>query len=247
MLGAVNAPLEIPPLPDTTILLVEVGSTAHGTGIPGGEDHDEIGVVVEMPADLVTLDAGGFRTVMQRTQPEGAPSGAGDVDRTLHSLRQFLRLSAAGNPSILMTFWAPIELVTPEGEELRALADAFVGRHVIARYRGYMQDQGRRALGIHGGDPDGSPTKRAMHAARLGFQGVELMTTGRLQLPIQGEPAEWLRAVRRGDVSLDDWWLRCLDLDAQLAALEADESIPPRADRARIDAWSIDVHRRFWG
>ena len=39
--------LEIPPLPATTILLVEVGSTAHGTGIPGGEDHDELGVVVE--------------------------------------------------------------------------------------------------------------------------------------------------------------------------------------------------------
>src|SRR6186713_1760521 len=113
MLGAVNTPLEIPPLPDSTILLVEVGSTAHGTGIPGGEDHDEIGVVVEMPSELVTLDGNGFRTVMQRTQPEGAPSGPGDVDRTLHSLRQFLRLSAVGNPSILMTFWAPVEMVTP--------------------------------------------------------------------------------------------------------------------------------------
>ena len=86
-----------------------------------------------------------------------------------------------------------------------------------------------------------------MHAARLGFQGIELLTTGRLQLPIQGEPADWLRAVRRGEVSFDDWWARCLDLDAQLAALAADESIPPRADRTRIDAWSIDVHRRFWG
>ena len=38
--------LEIPPLPPNTILLVEVSSTAHGTGIPGGEDHDEMGVVV---------------------------------------------------------------------------------------------------------------------------------------------------------------------------------------------------------
>ncbi|MDQ1365858.1 MAG: hypothetical protein QOE57_1900, partial [Acidimicrobiaceae bacterium] len=36
--------LEIPPLPESTILLVEVGSTAHGTGIPGGEDNDEMGV-----------------------------------------------------------------------------------------------------------------------------------------------------------------------------------------------------------
>ena len=32
---------DIPPLPPSTILLVEVGSTAHGTGLPGGEDHDE--------------------------------------------------------------------------------------------------------------------------------------------------------------------------------------------------------------
>jgi hypothetical protein len=36
--------LTIPPLPPSTILLVEVGSTAHGTGLPGGEDHDEMGV-----------------------------------------------------------------------------------------------------------------------------------------------------------------------------------------------------------
>ncbi|MGH9224923.1 MAG: hypothetical protein ACRD2W_14375 [Acidimicrobiales bacterium] len=37
-----HEPLEIPPLPESTILLVEVGSTAHGTGLPGGEDHDEL-------------------------------------------------------------------------------------------------------------------------------------------------------------------------------------------------------------
>jgi hypothetical protein len=38
--------VDLPPLPDTTILLVEVGSTAHGTGVPGGEDYDQLGVVV---------------------------------------------------------------------------------------------------------------------------------------------------------------------------------------------------------
>ena len=255
-----SARLEIPPLPETTILLVEVGSTAHGTGIPGGEDHDEIGVVVETPEQLVGLNEHGFRTVMQRTQPEGARSGPGDVDRTLHSLRRFLRLAASGNPSILMVFWSPVELATDEGRELCALGDAFVGRHVVPRYRGYMQAQAQRLLGVRGGGhgvrgsgrreeliaAHGFDTKYAMHAARLAFQGIELLTTGRLQLPIQGEPADWLRAVRRGDVAFDDWWERCLDLDAHLAALADDESIPPSADRARIDAWSIDVHRRFW-
>src|ERR1700722_6651360 len=82
--------LEIPPLPNGTILLVEVGSTAHGTGLPGGEDHDEMGVFIETPAQVLGLGDSEAPTVMQRTQPEGTRSGPGDIDRTLHSLRRFL-------------------------------------------------------------------------------------------------------------------------------------------------------------
>ena len=252
---------EIPPLPDNTILLVEVGSTAHGTGIPGGEDHDELGVVVERPDQVVGLDEHGVRTVMQRTQPEGSRSGPGDVDRTLHSLRRFVRLAASGNPSILMSFWAPIEHSTPEGEELRALGDAFIGAHVIPRYRGYMQAQAMRLLGLRGGghgsrgggggreelvDAHGYDTKYAMHCARLGFQCLELLETGQLNLPIQDEPAEWLRSVRHGGVSFDDWWARSLDLDAQLDAAQSDPSLRLGPDRARISSWMVDVHARMW-
>jgi len=113
--------LEIPPLPERTILLVEVGSTAHGTGLPGGEDHDEMGVVIESPEAVLGLDPRGFTTVMQRTQPEGTRSGPGDTDRTLHSLRRLLRIAAGGSPSILMSFWDPVLFATDEGHELRAL------------------------------------------------------------------------------------------------------------------------------
>jgi len=209
---------------------------------------------------VLGLDDRGFRTVMQRTQPEGARSGPGDVDRTLHSLRRFTRLAASGNPSILMALWAPVELTTPDGDGLRALAGAFVGRHVVPRYRGYMQSQAQRLLGLRGGGhgrrggagreelvaAHGFDTKYAMHCARLGFQGIELLTTGRLELPIQGEPADWLRAVRRGDVSRDDWWRRSLELDARLADLAADESYPAGPDRGRIDAWLIATHQAVW-
>ena len=252
--------LEIPPLPPSTILLVEVGSTAHGTGIPGGEDNDEMGVVVEAPDEVLGIEDRGFASVMQRTQPEGARSGPGDTDRTLHSLRRFLRLAGSGNPSVLMALWAPVLHATEAGLELRALGDAFVGRHVIPRYRGYMQSQGLRLLGLRGGGhgrrggggreeliaAHGYDTKYAMHAARLGFQCVELLTTRTLELPIQGEPADWLRAVRRGDVPFDEWWARCLHLDAVLEAFEADERIPAGPDSERITSWSIAAHRAAW-
>lgn len=234
--------LEIPPLPDTTILLVEVGSTAHGTGIPGGEDHDELGVVVEPPEQVLGLDEVGFRTVMQRTQPEGAPSGPGDVDRTLHSLRRFVRLAASGNPSVLMSFWAPVEHSTAEGEELRALGEAFVGRHVILRYQGYLRSQARKV------SPASyeTSTKSAMHSSRLGFQCLELLQHRHLDLPIRGEPADWLRAVRRGEVPHDEWSARTRSLDDQLEAAMTDDSVPEQADRARIDRWLVDVHQRVW-
>ncbi len=252
--------MDLPPLPETTILLVEVGSTAHGTGIPGGEDYDQLGVVVEQPDQVLGLDDRGFRTVMQRTQPEGVRSGPGDVDRTLHSLRRFVRLAASGNPSVLMTLWAPVDHATAEGVELQALGEAFVGRHVVPRYRGYMQSQTQRLLGVRGGGhgqrgggrreeliaAHGYDTKYAMHCARLGFQCQELLTTGGLALPVQGEPAEWLRAVRRGEVSFDDWWTTVLRLDRELEALEHDERFRPEPDRSRIDEWTISTHRRVW-
>ena len=225
--------MKIPELPDTAILMVEVGSTAHGTGIAGGEDHDQLAVVVETPDQLLGLDPHGFKTVMQRTQPEGVRSGPGDIDRTLHSLRRFVRLAASGNPSILMVLWAPVEFTTLVGDELRSLGEAFVGRHVVPRYRGYMQSQARRLLGLSGGghgkrggggreeliEEFGYDTKYAMHCARLGFQCLELLNTGQLELPIQGEPADWLRSVRYGNVSFDEWWERSLALDAELEAI----------------------------
>jgi hypothetical protein len=252
--------MEIPELPDTAILMVEVGSTAHGTGIAGGEDHDQLAVVVETPDQVLGLDPNGFKTAMQRTQPEGVRSGPGDIDRTLHSLRRFVRLAASGNPSILMALWAPVEFTTPIGEELRSLGEAFVGRHVVPRYRGYMQSQARRLLGLSGGrhgkrggggreeliEEFGYDTKYAMHCARLGFQCLELLGTGSLELPIQGEPADWLRSVRHGKVSFEDWWERSLALDAELEAIADDDSIRPEPDRARIDAWCIDAHQQVW-
>jgi uncharacterized protein len=250
----------IPPLPDGTILLVEVGSTAHGTGLPGGEDHDEMGVVVETAAQVLGLGEGDLRTAMQRTQPEGGRSGPGDIDRTLHSLRRFLHLAATGNPSVLMALWAPVEYATEDGYALQSLGPRFIGRHVIPRYRGYMQSQAERLLGVRvggggrrgqGGREElisefGYDTKYAMHCARLGFQCQELLTTGKLALPIQGEPAEWLLSVRKGRVNFAEWWDRTLGLDAMLESLAIDESFPAGAEVSAIEQWSVDTHLKHW-
>ena len=249
-----------PPFPEGMILLVEVGSTAHGTGLPGGEDHDETAVVVET-AEQVLGRGSGLANRMQRTRAEGERSGPGDTDRQVYSLRKFLALAASGNPSILLTLWAPVIETTPLGEQLIGLRDAFVSRHVLPRYRGYMQSQVRRMQGLKGSGhgrrgggkreeliaAHGYDTKFAMHAARLGYQGIELVTTGGLALPVAGEPGDWLRALRRGEIPYDDWLVRVGDLDAQLSALSDNDRYPAGPDRGRIERFSVSAHRQAWG
>jgi hypothetical protein len=254
-------PPELPPLPAETILLVEVGSTAHGTGQASSDDLDLMGIVVESASEVLGLRPAGRHSVMERTQPDGARSGPGDIDRTLYPLRRFLRLASSGNPSILMCLWAPVIESTPEGLSLRELAPAFIGRHIIPRYRGYMEGQALRLLGLRsksghgrrgGGGRDeliaehGYDTKYAMHCARLGFQCQELLTTGALSLPIAGESGDWLRAVRRGDIGFDEWWASVLELDEKLATMLDDERTPAAADASRIEEWSISTHLGRW-
>ena len=244
---------ELPVLPASTILVVEVGSGAHGTGLPGKEDHDETVIWVESAHDVFALKDYEPRSIQQRTAPEGKPSEPTDTDRNLYSLRRFLNLAAAGNPTIMLVLWAPVIEEHPNGRELREMADAFVGRHLIPKYRGYMKAQTDRLLGLRGGrhgrmrETDaGFDTKYAMHAARLGFQAIELLKRGRLVLPIPGEGGQWLKDVRAGKVPMDEITARIDELHRMLDEIALEESIPAGPDRPRIVDWSIGVHERLW-
>lgn len=244
----------MPDYPTSTILVVEVGSGAHGTGLAGHEDHDETVVWIESEEQVFALRDHEPRAISQRTQPEGVPSGPGDIDRNLYTLRRFLNLATAGNPSIMLVLWGPLIREAPLGAELRAMSPAFVGRHLVPKYRGFMKAQRDRLLGLRGGRHGrmretevGFDTKYAMHAARLGFQGIELLTQRHLTLPIAGDPGDWLRSVRRGEVPLDEVIERVDTLDARLAELADDESIPAGPDREAIVTWSRSAHRRQWG
>ena len=245
-----------------TILRVEVGSTAHGTGLPGHEDFDETVIWVETLEDVFhpihDPSKEGPKATMMRTQPEGVRSGPGDTDRQCYALRRFLHLAAQGNPSIQMVFWAPVLETTFLGEELQRLGPAFISKKMIPRYQGYMQSQAKRILGTgkgqhgkrgNGGreeliEAHGYDTKYAMHCARLGLQCLELASKGSLELPMPPghEAGDFLRAVRRGELSFDEWFKIVLDLDTQLNKLY-DSDLPDEPDYDRIIDFSIHCHR----
>ncbi|GAA0291209.1 DNA polymerase beta superfamily protein [Kineococcus aurantiacus] len=248
-----------------TVLLTQVGSGVHGTAIDGQDDRDELGLClepVEFVAGLARVRTPGGReigfeqyelhTAWSRSRGLAEPSGPGDLDVVVYSARKWARLALAGNPTVLLPLWVPdaeVVEVTAAGAELRAGAERFASRTAGRRFLGYLRSQrdavaARRTRARSGGASYAA--KPATHALRLGLQGLELLRTGRVTLPVPPPERERLRSVRRGEWERRDVEAWIADLEADLAAAVERSDLPERADRVWLDAWLTRSHREFW-
>src|SRR6266576_6530328 len=221
-----------------TILRATVGSTVHGLPHGGQDDRDEMAVFIEPPEYLLGLARArgiksglfGFEHYVERTKPEGVRSGPGDLDLVAYSLRKYVRLALKGHPTILLLLFVPEELILAEtqlGKELRELRPALLSRRAGRGYLGYLGGQKERLLGTRGqrrvNRPElvaahGFDTKYAMHAARLGYQGLELLETGRLTLPMPKPERSRVMAIRTGDRSFEETIAEIDEVEQRLAA-----------------------------
>jgi uncharacterized protein len=255
-----------------TVLRAQVGSGVHGTSISGQDDRDEMGLCLEPPqfvTGLARVPAGRSTTATVEfeqfhrhtvwDQPGGLAnrSGAGDLDVVIYSARKWARLALSGNPSVLLLLFVPDEEIVHRdeiGAELTANAHRFVSALAAERFLGYLQAQKAGMtgeVGAHTNRPElvakhGYDTKYAMHALRLGLQGIELLTTGRISLPVPEPDRAYLRAVRRGEVPLREVLGAITDAEARLTALRTDSAVPPDPDRAWVDDWLHRSYVSFW-
>jgi predicted nucleotidyltransferase len=236
------------------ILRTTVGSVVHGLSNPGTDDRDELGVCVEPPEYLLGFRR--FEHFVYRTQPEGMPSGPGDLDLTVYGLRKYCRLALKGSPTTLLPLFVQGEDViarTAAGEELQALAPAFVARSTGRAFLGYLDAQRRGLTGerhatrtrelsrLHGYD-----TKYAMHALRIGYQGLELLQTGRITLPMAEPERSALRDVRAGKVPLEDVLEHLDRVTLRLEVASKRRDLPADPDIDAVDAFVVRTYRRAW-
>jgi predicted nucleotidyltransferase len=233
-----------------------VGSTIHGLELAGTDDRDEMGVCIEPPEYVIGLRS--FETWVNRTKPEGVRSEAGDLDLVVHSLRKFARLALKGNPTVLLLlFVKPEQLIvrTPLGDELQALAPAFVSRRAGQAFLGYRSAQKQRLLGERGQKrvkrPDleeahGYDTKYAMHMLRLGYQGRELLETGRLSLPMREDERGRVFAVRTGRVPFEDVLAEIGELERELQDLMGASPLPSEPDNESVNKFLVRAYRNWW-
>lgn len=242
------------------ILRSEVGSGVHGMAIEGRDDLDLMGVYIERPEQLMGL-ANTSEHYVSRTVPDGVRSGPGDVDLTLYSLRKFLRLATAGNPTVLTLLYAPESALHTSsllGVELREAAPFIASRRAGHRFLGYLDGQRDRMLGIGPRQnrvpnrPElveryGYDVKYASHALRLGMQGVEFMETGRLSLPLREADLARAMAIKTGEVRHDDALRQIDDVRAELAAaLDARSPLADEPHWAWLNAWMVAAHQHHW-
>jgi predicted nucleotidyltransferase len=240
---------------ENLILLTEVGSRLHGTGIDS-DDQDMQGVCIEPP--VVMLGTNSFEQYEYRTQPVGARSGPGDIDLNVYGMAKWVRLIINGNPSHLLPLFAPEDLVYAmnwAGHELRLNRDLVLARQHAKRFLGYLNKQRQHLVGDlaprtnrpelvaeHGFD-----TKYAYHALRIAMQGIELMRDGTIHLPMVDHERKYLLDVREGRYTLTEVLEKLGRLESELV-YTADHTVrlPERVDTDYVNGWLTDVYRRWW-
>jgi hypothetical protein len=251
-----------------TILRATVGSTVHGLHHGGQDDRDEMAVFIEPPEYLIGLQLARkegvrnpfrFEHWVERTQPEGARSGPGDLDLVAYSLRKYVRLALKGHPTILLLLFVRPEFVQVEtelGARLRELRPALLSQQAGRGYLGYLRGQRERLLGARGQkrvnrpelvEAHGFDTKYAMHAARLGYQGVELLETGHLTLPMPEPERSRVMAIRTGERTFEEALAEIDHVELRLAQALERTPLPVQPDRAAVDRFLVGAYRRAWG
>jgi hypothetical protein len=211
-----------------TILRAAVGSTVHGLH-HGGQDD------------------------------QGARSGPGDLDLVAYSLRKYLRLALKGHPTVLLLLFVPDELTLVEtelGQRLRQLRPAILSKRAGRGYLGYLRGQKERLLGARGQkrvnrpelvEAHGFDTKYAMHALRLGDQGLELLHAAQVTLPMPEPERSSVMAVRLGQRSFDEVLAEIEEVEHRLEEALQRTALPQRPDDDAVNAFLVEAYREAWG
>ena len=93
----------------------------------------------------------------------------------------------------------------------------------------------------------GFDTKYAMHVVRLGYQGIELLTTGRLTLPMPEPVRSRIMQIRLGERTEDEVVAEIEDVERRLIEASAASPLPERPDHERVNEFVVETYREAWG
>ncbi|SMP60010.1 hypothetical protein SAMN06265222_106303 [Neorhodopirellula lusitana] len=158
-------------------------------------------------------------------------------------LQKFIVLALKANPNVLECLYSPIvENVTPLGEELLAMREAFLSKLVFQTFSGYVASQFKK-MQTDIRNQGRVKWKHVMHLVRLLLSGTHVLREGVMVVEV-GDYRERLLTIKRGEMSFGDAdeWRKRLQSDFESAFKTT--ALPDRPNYERANAFLIRARRR---
>lgn len=226
-------------LTDALVMSCVVGSLSHGTHDPRPDSIDDVDyMLVVMPPRERLL--GLHKWSHWRMQQD-------ELDVVAYSFERYVGLLLKANPNVVGTLWLrPVDYQYQHAafKELVARRDMFSSLRAADSFGGYAYGQLRRmenlaCEGYMGAKRKalvqqfGYDTKNAAHTIRLFRMGIEFVATGQMQ--VWREDADELKAIKRGEWSLDRIRSEAKRLDTLLTEASATSPLPKQPDTEAAD------------
>jgi hypothetical protein len=139
-------------------------------------------------------------------------------------------------------------------ERILAQRQVFLARSATREFLGFADNQLKRMQGLLGRGKKGQrreieskfgfDVKAAMHAIRLLYECLELVSEGQITLP--RPERELLITIRRGDFSLQQVLNLAADLFQKCAEAEKNSALPATISRAAVSKLVADAYQKHW-
>jgi predicted nucleotidyltransferase len=240
-------------LPGTLILEGYRGSHAHGTYIPSDDpnsidDIDYLGIYV-MPMNYYL----GLSSYYHKH--EVVESFIGHIDKVYYEIKKFFTLASACNPNVMSILYNRPEdytIITPAGQMLLDNRDMFLSRQKIfnafggyargqlkrmshIKFEGYMGAKRKKLVEKFGYD-----CKNAGHCIRLLVLGIELLTTGQMQV-YREKDRQLFIDIKTGKYTLTEVQQMAESLFMEFEQAFNKSPLPMENDPDRIDKLLISI------
>lgn len=254
-----------PFLKDNCQYLTTMGSIAYGTSLDTS-DFDVYGFTIPPKNNLFPhLDGqiNGFGKQVEAFDQwqehhifdKDALGGKGRTyDFTIFGIARYFSLALDNNPNVIDSLFTPVDCVlhcTHIGNLVRDNRKLFLHKGVVAKLKGYAFSQlhkassqtreGKRAEEV---DKVGWDTKFLGHVVRLTLQAQQILTTGDLDLRLD---REHIKAVRRGEITLDEVRAWFTAKETYLDKLYEDSKLRSKPDTAKIRQLLLDCLEHHYG